>query len=66
MKLFVWNSDAYGDFTYGIVFAVAETKEEAKRLILARVPTAGLEIDLEAEPIQADDLPAVGFHRGGA
>ena len=65
LKLYVWE-DVLWDYTKGVMFALAETVEEARTLILASADYADVKRDLEQEPDDTRELMRGGGARGWA
>ena len=57
MKLFVWE-DVLEDYTYGIMFALAENVEEARRVIIEKSKKERLDFPKELREVfnMKDDL----------
>lgn len=63
MKLFVWEDVLY-DYTPGVMFALAEDVEQARKLILAHTPYV-IEEDLAKEPAVYDTPYGLAVWGGG-
>jgi hypothetical protein len=46
MKMFVWQSEALRNYSSGTLVAMAETPDEARGLILERIPNYAIEMCL--------------------
>ncbi len=59
MKLYMWTKDVLRDWVSGMAFAVAETEEDARRLIQEEVSSGGYDLcldDFTGPPDEVRDL----------
>lgn len=64
MKLFVWD-DVLTDYTGGIIFAYAETLEEARKIVLEVDDLRPVQNAIESEPVVYDDKSTARVLWGG-
>jgi len=64
LKLFVWE-DTLCDYTSGIMFALAENVEEAKKLIIEKIGFEPSNGDLNLEPVVYDNKVGFAVWGGG-
>lgn len=70
MKAFIWSDDFMTDYTSGMAFAIAETVEEARKMLCKQLTNDGYPSGIKDinknEPDMVLDLPCSEYISGGS